>query len=1822
MIQYSYAADWIRLDNCTQGTYLHNPLKLHPVSYDDELKCNILRLDTSLGNLEENTPLLFYDLIQKSIVGEFIRTREGCTLRLRAPTTIQNGLHQEILSIISDHSVHVRGESQSALAVQAPYISLSDFQSKERVRIEARKVVMQGRVSAKSLMAISQEESTLSGFLKIENDLLLSGWWLNLGVIGAGGNVICEGDCYHTHQKSLILCGGQYQNKASRKMEAGKVIARQGAVWLGKELIYGPYFNFLGELGYVDVQDFCINEPQEYGVRISVQEGFHALFDHITGTGVHVREDKDLCPIIEQNHLCDVEAPLKKLWFEKYNENLILKHYQSRKLSEAILLKERGRNSSGPYWIMGWDLKSSHGSIRIEGNALDIQGRFHHGENPEAWTIIQGYSTVAVFSSYLGENVAIISPQKGLGVFPESLEETSEEEEDDRDYFEDEVLDRKEDTDPLSLSARTLILSGPEEKQNDSTCFIVKPLRCENLYIKDALLRVDADLTGRDSTRLIQKITIESNNCSIWGDFIKAHHFTALIHQGFSLRWAKAIEIELLMVKGGSDVDFSLLGTDSSLEEKSSSIQKLLVDSPNARIHVEGPISISAMQLIGKKTDIRKVKGTQADLKAEQQIIMKNMTHFKEITAKASNLIYRGASPIDQLSLQASEMLFVEGLKACRVGLVNSAIGTTTVIDSSISQGSILGGVLVASNIQSQVCGINVKEIWGSGDFSIWNTHIIALESVFFTSFKVEENAQIQAKQRAILLHASGKNIEVEAPDVQVESQNLDNLSVRGGQVEITGSAHTAFVESSSTHIQGQIEHLQTNSDTHLYNSIIGTLRIGAHLSTEGNNRIGSLQCESILSLFNRGKLVLGGIKIRASTIINEGFIRFTHPSYIEVLNFFHNNYLDGIEGQGALSLKLPTEESLGRIKVSREKDHPGSGVLKVMLEKVQSANSLLNMRHVSAEDFIHWVVQGDQIFSGEHVIDENVLIEVLGSVSFQRSHTFSKGKLDFLFYSANVDQSTIKGKRSVSLHANRGDIRATSSDLSAREGIKLASMGSCILYDTRVMAQAIEGYIHGLYQSHGSFISAKRKIEIVAHSVEDLPIWQIHFHEHTYTKKSGWGPFKKRKEVREVTQSLTVRTSYIGATHIRFYAQDGASFQGTHIDSPDALIALKKGTVQFKGAQNSHATSNSSSYNDLLWRRSKTSQRQHVTFTPCIGNVRVLGPVEVDKIPGQEGINVNTQDSLTYKLLYEIHDCKTKKFSGPTTAFMQLIGLTIAIATSGIGSSLGLSAATAAGQTATVATVNAAGMVTTSHLITTTGAFISGMTQAAFTNLCAQSAMALVNAKGDLGKAGKGLWNVQTSRSLLLSSITGGLTQGLSHHMRIDLGTVDKNFSDHLKAQALQAGVETGVNIAAGHNVRDPMEMCLRSIVAATIGAWGANQIGLAYNPNLSGGFNPVTHKLAHGLLGAAVGGMLGGKGCVVSGALGAMMAETFACLMLDDPIQAKEQELGRTLTYAEYESLFTRTFEAHKKNIEDIAKLAKIMNVMSAWALGLNVDVAHFSGSNAVDHNFVMLAGYAALLASMGYSAYCVHKSYIEHGPVAALQQFGIEIALNAAGVATGKFVLKAGGKLIQCDSVQAAIQLAFERNPSLKFAMGSLTRTIILAIEALDRTALGQAAARLEGKLVDAEKAILKRFRGTAGEGAAHETIKKNFPHKFKVIDTPYGMAHQSMQEAALLARAKVEDGAFLYRVGTIGRSQAAEAQFWALENPYAPGFAQRHGIPETNVLRSNFIEVAQLKPGTSFITRFAPAVGNHGGGSIEVVVPPNGVIMRVFSYLGNR
>lgn len=190
------------------------------------------------------------------------------------------------------------------------------------------------------------------------------------------------------------------------------------------------------------------------------------------------------------------------------------------------------------------------------------------------------------------------------------------------------------------------------------------------------------------------------------------------------------------------------------------------------------------------------------------------------------------------------------------------------------------------------------------------------------------------------------------------------------------------------------------------------------------------------------------------------------------------------------------------------------------------------------------------------------------------------------------------------------------------------------------------------------------------------------------------------------------------------------------------------------------------------------------------------------------------------------------------------------------------------------------------------------------------------------------------------------------------------------------------------------------------------------------------------------------------------------------------------------------------------------------------------------------------------------------------------------------------------------------------------GRLEGAVIDDIRNIYMLAHGSNSERYEALKVLGEKALL--MAATEGMGVAAAKIASALRNgigvgtkfgifwqvaKSAVIRTPYGKALQSGTEAAINARNAVDQGARLYRGGKLGYSAGPEGQFWSLENPLNPGYAEKYGLPIKNT-RFDFVEVAVLKPGSRFITREAPGMSVNGGGGIEIVVNPGEPKLQYF------
>jgi RHS repeat-associated protein len=112
--------------------------------------------------------------------------------------------------------------------------------------------------------------------------------------------------------------------------------------------------------------------------------------------------------------------------------------------------------------------------------------------------------------------------------------------------------------------------------------------------------------------------------------------------------------------------------------------------------------------------------------------------------------------------------------------------------------------------------------------------------------------------------------------------------------------------------------------------------------------------------------------------------------------------------------------------------------------------------------------------------------------------------------------------------------------------------------------------------------------------------------------------------------------------------------------------------------------------------------------------------------------------------------------------------------------------------------------------------------------------------------------------------------------------------------------------------------------------------------------------------------------------------------------------------------------------------------------------------------------------------------------------------------------------------------------------------------------------------------------------------------------RTVSTPHGSAVQATTAEAQAALSQVQNGATIYRTGEFGVQNTGNAQFWAIESPAAtPGYAGQLGMPGATAPTFDWIMGGRVAPGSPVITRPAPGIGANAGGSMEAVVPPNGV-----------
>jgi hypothetical protein len=183
-------------------------------------------------------------------------------------------------------------------------------------------------------------------------------------------------------------------------------------------------------------------------------------------------------------------------------------------------------------------------------------------------------------------------------------------------------------------------------------------------------------------------------------------------------------------------------------------------------------------------------------------------------------------------------------------------------------------------------------------------------------------------------------------------------------------------------------------------------------------------------------------------------------------------------------------------------------------------------------------------------------------------------------------------------------------------------------------------------------------------------------------------------------------------------------------------------------------------------------------------------------------------------------------------------------------------------------------------------------------------------------------------------------------------------------------------------------------------------------------------------------------------------------------------------------------------------------------------------------------------------------------------------------------------------------------------------TLLGLVLLTANAASALALASAENRASGSAAVAEHLVGQNTRLSEEATRENLTLRYDLASDSPVaaegaaaIETPYALEVQSASAEAQAALSQAQNGATLYRTGTLGSNMAGESQYWSLQNPLTnPGYASQMGVPGGT---PNFLLQGTLSPGASVITNEAAALGSNVGGGIQIVTSPGGVANLIFT-----
>ncbi|AVQ83997.1 two-partner secretion domain-containing protein [Variovorax sp. PMC12] len=469
-------------------------------------------------------------------------------------------------------------------------------------------------------------------------------------------------------------------------------------------------------------------------------------------------------------------------------------------------------------------------------------------------------------------------------------------------------------------------------------------------------------------------------------------------------------------------------------------------------------------------------------------------------------------------------------------------------------------------------------------------------------------------------------------------------------------------------------------------------------------------------------------------------------------------------------------------------------------------------------------------------------------------------------------------------------DTAASSSIASSNGGILLQGDNGVFLQGVRVDAAkdvAIKG--------GNVVIQAATNLYTTIGTTANKSAW-YDFGSAAILKDVGKGIKAQETTSTEVDVSTLTRTTLNGA-NVNITAADTLAIAGTTINTP-GKVSLSADTLLL-GTQTTEATTRTTSQGrDLVYQvnRDNGSTNQTTNYNQInAGSLSVaanhiqvgLGArdsiEELSKQPGMGWVDQLANDpklsgKVDWQKVDEVHKNWNYDKQGLTPEGAAVVTLVVAYFTAGAASGVGGAVASGVGATGTTATV------------------VSGAVTAGLTALASQTAVAVVNNQGDIGKALNDLGSSANVKSLLTAIITGGVLGGLDLNPTGSptAGAGSREFftqlGQNLKAGAARALIGTAIN---GGSLEDSLKNGLKTAILDTVAAQGAIEIGKEFPV---GGFS---NYVAHAIAGCAVGAARASNGCS-SGALGAVVGEASAIAYNDGRNVLTEGLRAETVAFA----------------------------------------------------------------------------------------------------------------------------------------------------------------------------------------------------------------------------------------------------------------------------------------------------------------------------------